>query len=515
MSDFRKMEKILQRPKIALVLGLILGGFIRLSPALSADFPIKDGGLFSVFIDEIPNNHFVLPAFIPYNGLTIPFAYPPLSFYLTAILSFLFKISSIELIKILPSIFAVLTIPAFYWLASTILESELLVCYATLSFALLPTAIDFMIVGGGLPRSLGYLFAMLALGQTWRLFTRTGKHHLVWSILWTSLTFLTHPVVAKFLLFSMVMIFLFKGRTKIGLGYIIGIACGAILLSSPWWLLVISRHGFSPIFNASQAAPQSWTSYLAAFLFMQTNEPYLHLQGLIALIGIFVCLSRRNYWLPTWLAAIFVFEPRLVASYSILPTALLVGTGLDFLIASLNPPNATHNSLSALNIPPLSVTSKIMLGFFLLYTLISAFIAAPRQYLSTGNREAMQWIRNNLPSGSQFLVISEIYGPGEDFISEWFPVLTNSISLTTPQGMEWISGSEFIGLWQNHDRLQACGETDTICLDDWEKSYEADYFYIIKNQYSNTKIPRLRNLTQPSEQSPIFHNHEIAIYPTN
>lgn len=504
-----KRSKITAK-SLALLLGLILGSFVRLTPVISASFPIKDGGLFSVFVDEILNNRFSLPMFIPYNDLTIPFAYPPLSFYLSAILSFSLNISTIELIKFLPVIFSILTIPAFHWLASTVLESDRQVCFATLSFALLPTAIDFMIVGGGLPRSLGYIFALLALGQTWLLFTRTNQRHLLWSILWTSLAFLTHPVVAKFLVYSLVVIFLSKGRTKNGMGYLFGIICGAALLTSPWWLIVISRHGIAPYFNALQAIPQSWTSYLAVFLFMQTNEPYLHIQGLIALIGIFVCLSRRNYWLPTWLAAVFIFEPRLVASYSILPTALFVGTGLDFLIASLNPPNATHNSLSSLNKNPLSPTSKIMLGFFLLYALVSAYIAAPRQYLSVNNRQAMAWIKDNLPANSQFLIISGINGPGEDYISEWFPVLSDSTSLATPQGREWFSGNEFVKLWQNHDKLQGCREKDVSCVENWGKENNGEFSYVYL--YKSTKMNTINASLKSSGFQVIFENSEVMLF---
>lgn len=504
-----KRSKITTK-SLALILGLILGSFVRLTPVISASFPIKDGGLFSVFIDEILNNRFSLPTFIHYNDLSIPFAYPPLSFYLSAILSFSLKVSTIELVKFLPAIFSILTIPMFHWLASRVLDHDRQVCFATLSFALLPTAIDFMIVGGGLPRALGYIFALLALGQTWLLFAHTSQRHLLWSILWTSLTFLTHPVVAKFLVYSLIVIFLYKGHTKNGVGYLFGIICGAVLLTSPWWLMVITHHGIAPFFNAIQATPQSWTSYLAAFLFMQTNEPYLHLQGLIALIGIFVCLSRRNYWLPTWLAAVFVFEPRLVASYCILPTSLLVGTGLDFLTASLNTPNSTHNSLSSLNKNHLSSTSKIMLGFFLLYALISAYIAAPRQYLSNGNRQAMAWIKDNLPANSQFLIISGINGPGEDYISEWFPVLSGSTSLATPQGKEWLSGNEFVKLWQNHDQLQDCRAKDVSCVENWAVENKKVFNYIYLTKLSENGNIIRKSLTD-SGYKILFENLESIV----
>ncbi len=524
MSDFFQARRItLTSKNFALLLGLILGGFIRWEPVLTATFPIKDGGLFFVFISEIQQNQFSLPTVIAYNGLSIPFAYPPLSFYLTAIISFLIKIPSFELIKILPAIFSIVTIAAFYWLASTILESDRQVCFAVISFSLLPTAVDFMIVGGGLPRSIGYFFALLALRQIWLLFTQYNKTHLGWSILWTGLTFLSHPVVAWFLVYSMAVIFLFTSRTRKGLLHLLWVALGVILLTSPWWLLVISRHGITPFLNVSQAAPQSWTSYLAAFLFMQTNEPYLHIQGFLALIGLFVCLNNKKFILPSWLAAVFLLEPRLVASYTIIPAALLVGIGIDFLAKSLSLltiNGRTTPDQSNVTFPDsysLTKVSKIMLGFFLTYAIVSAFVSTPRQYLSTENREAMAWIKNNLPQGSNFLVISGIYGAGEDYVAEWFPVLTDSVSLSTPQGMEWFPNRLFATRWQSHDRLQECVNKDVGCLDEWAKNINTkfSYVYISKIQDPHIGMPLLINLTHDPNYTMVFENREVVIFSAN
>ncbi len=502
---------------LALGLGLILGGFIRCAPVLSAAFPIKDGGLFFAFIDQLQQNHFSLANTISYNGLTIPFAYPPLSFYLSAIISSLTNLSPIIIIKILPALFSILTIAAFYLLASTILETERQVCFAVISFALLPTAVDFMIVGGGLPRSMGYLFAILALQQIWLLFTHANRRHLVWSILWVGLTFLCHPVVTKFLVYSIVITFLYKDRTMKGVYRLLVVAIGVLIWTSPWWLLVVSHHGISPFINALRAAPQPWISYLAAFLFMQTNEPYLHIQGLLALIGLFVCLNVHKYWLPVWLGVVFILEPRLVASYSIIPTALLVSIGLDFLLFSfsalistnrLSPSPTSSSHPSTKSITPIA---KIMVGFLLIYAILSAFIATPRQSLSHGDREAMAWIKNNLPAGSPFLVISGITGAGEDYVAEWFPILTGSVSLSTPQGMEWLPGGRFTQLWQSHDSLEACLSKDTACLEAWGKDNAVQYHYVYLDK-SSGKYEMLFTSLKITNYHNVFENSNVAIF---
>ena len=81
------------KPSIVfLILSLLVGGYIRLSMALSATFPLNDGGLFYQMTQELVANQFRLPFFTSYNHLNIPFAYPPLAFYLTGALNQLLRL---------------------------------------------------------------------------------------------------------------------------------------------------------------------------------------------------------------------------------------------------------------------------------------------------------------------------------------------------------------------------------------------------------------------------------------
>ena len=81
--------------------------------------------------------------------------------------------------------------------------------------------------------------------------------------------------------------------------------------------------------------------------------------------------------------------------------------------------------------------------------------------LTHDDRDAMQWVAQETPAGSRFLVVS---GKGIwpcDSVSEWFPTLSNRISLATPQGYEWMPDKMFqIQIWK-HDQLQACAFSDS------------------------------------------------------
>jgi hypothetical protein len=66
---------------LILVFGLLLGAYARFLPTIMVGFPVTDGGLFYEMTKAIQVSHYCLPIFVEYNGIPIPFAYPPLGFY--------------------------------------------------------------------------------------------------------------------------------------------------------------------------------------------------------------------------------------------------------------------------------------------------------------------------------------------------------------------------------------------------------------------------------------------------
>ena len=75
---------------LVFLLSVLVGAFMRFNPTLLAGFAINDGGMFAVMVDDLKASHYILPAFTTYNHLNIPFAYPPLGFYLGRIAADLF-----------------------------------------------------------------------------------------------------------------------------------------------------------------------------------------------------------------------------------------------------------------------------------------------------------------------------------------------------------------------------------------------------------------------------------------
>ena len=89
---------------LILCIAIIFGAWFRIMPAWMAGFPINDGGMFYTMILDLQANHYAAPLFTTYNQASIPFAYPPLGFYVGAGLSDLLNVSPLAIIRWLPGI---------------------------------------------------------------------------------------------------------------------------------------------------------------------------------------------------------------------------------------------------------------------------------------------------------------------------------------------------------------------------------------------------------------------------
>src|SRR6266498_5157866 len=116
------------------ILAVLLGAFMRFNPTLLSGFAINDGGMFAVMVDDLKASHYLLPAFTTYNHLNIPFAYPPLGFYLGRIACDLFGLTAPQALRWVPALFASLSVPAFYLLALRLLKNKYYAAISTLFF---------------------------------------------------------------------------------------------------------------------------------------------------------------------------------------------------------------------------------------------------------------------------------------------------------------------------------------------------------------------------------------------
>ena len=273
------------------VIATIFGGWVRLFAPWVAGFPLNDGGLFHAMILAVRENQYRLPHYVEYNGLSIPFAYPPLGFYSGAFLSQITGTSPVEILHWLPAIISVGTVPAFYWLAKSFLGSSFKAGIAAFIYAFIPRAMSWALMGGGLTRSFGLLFLLLTLTSVHALFKNPNKKFLFASILFSALTVLSHPEATVHTVAFCILIWAFEGRNKTGILNALSVGLGTLILTAPWWLTLLIRFGLDPILAAAGTGFHSAIALLIPFVYILTDEPsttFIAVLGVVGFAGSFL-----------------------------------------------------------------------------------------------------------------------------------------------------------------------------------------------------------------------------------
>ncbi|MBI5963260.1 MAG: hypothetical protein HY863_07285 [Chloroflexi bacterium] len=520
------------RASFTLVFFLTLVGLsVRISSPLSASFPLNDGGLFYKMILDLQANHFALPSYTSYNNAAIPFAYPPLAFYLYGWISSIGHIPLLKLMQILPAVVSALTIPAFYLLAKEILDSKTQAALALLAFAFVPRAFDWLIMGGGVTRSLGLLFALLAMRQAYLLFSIKSDRAIPAMILLGALVVYTHPEAATHAVISAIFFYLWKDRSIKGLSRAMIAARGILLITAPWWLTIVTRHGLDPFLASISAAKQNSYNILVGILilfrFDFTDEPSLTLVAVLAIIGLFTLLSRRKFFIVFWFLLMHTLEPRGGSLFMMIPMAMFAGVGLDQTVLP---------GLRELNREPLQslkkITNdedwtsrafegryvKIFLVVLFIYTSLFAFQTAAKikqhSTLTKVDLAAFKWVKENTPPNSQFVLLTQGLSLN-DSSSEWFPAITERKSIATVFGYEWINDGNFSVRLDTYQKLQECAVQDITCLNRWAQETGRDFshIYIRKTQGAITSQTSLSvYLSNSPEFENIYETADVVVF---
>jgi hypothetical protein len=482
---------------VLLWMTILIGLVLRFLPGLWAGFPLNDGGMFLSMIRDLRVNHFLLPAFTSYNGSDIPFAYPPFGIYVAALVSSIFHISEIDILRWLPPLVATAILPAFYWLSLKIFHSRSKAIIATALFAFFPGSSDWFIMGGGLTRSFGILFSLLALGCVYELF-RTGKH--VWlSILFCALAVLSHPEVGLQTAGLCFLLWLFYGRNISGIKNAVRVGIGTVLLTAPWWLTVLFQHGLAPFQSVMHAGVRE-TLLASLFHTIFSLQGGLPILPILSLTGVFVCFRKHELLLPAWAFLPFFIDPRNAPAIVIFPLVMLSVEGLYFLKEGFDRAYAkamekSNKAVTSTSVPQIILAALLLYFFSLSYSSLDYLV---RLSLTPSDREVMEWVSANTSADSRFLLITNQgqISPMTDSYQEWFPTLTERISENTLQGKEWTLGPRFYSYTQDLVKLQTCSDID--CLQQWKSRNhtKVDYILFQKRRASSELIASIKNDVQ-------------------
>lgn len=461
---------------------------LRVGFVLGADFPLNDGGLFYAMARDLHATGFALPAYTTYNGDGIPFAYPPLGVYLAAALAALGPWSLLDVFRFLPLALNLLTVGAVYLFARAWLGVTLAALLATLAFAYQPRSFLWLIMGGGVTRSLGMLLGVLTLWQAYTMYRRSQPRAVLLATLGMAGVVLSHLEMAAFTALSIVLLGLFYGRHRAGLLATATVAGGAAVLTAPWWATVAARHS-AEVFLAAGSTGAEPDSALFLLLLMWVPERWFSLVAVLAVVGAVVCLATRQYFPLVWLAAAFLLTPRGVPNRATLPVALLAVAGLVALLpwltrrprraVPLGDWRAWLNDAALAGALQRRGVQLALLVFVLHATVIGWVSARPTLgALDADERAALAWVRAHLPADSAVLVVPTERFWGLDRVAEWLPALGERHSVATVQGSEWLPGGEFRRRIEASEQLVGCVSQPPACLDQWASATGTEFTHV-------------------------------------
>lgn len=389
--------------------------FSRIQLFWGRTFPLGDGGLFYTMVEQMKTS--LWPTTIEYNGQMLPFAYPPLGFWIARIL-LLLPISQLSLFIYLPLLYNALFIAiltALLWFLSN--RSVMITTLCTVLLILAPQTMLWLTFGGGVVRGLGSIFFALTL---YVLVTKPNKMPDIIYGLFPAFALLTHPEWGIHSL--LVFIFFNLSEKQVSLATIFRRALPISIIAFLYIFRILLVNHTSAYISAILTVPTTgnYIQYLS-HLFLQLEFPPYPLMGITCglLLTIFTPKSLRYNWLLIHFTLVILVIHRNAYTYLAIEGILLSAAALPYLRKNFS------------NIVAWSTIAVITLFTIANYT-------ATVQYahnISLNNTLS-------LPQETTFLSITPS-GWYTNTIAEWQPALTSNISVLTVQGTEWQPRNEF------------------------------------------------------------------------
>ncbi|HEX2142178.1 MAG TPA: hypothetical protein VHK28_07920 [Candidatus Limnocylindria bacterium] len=464
----------------ALAVFLLAGVGARVLPGLFTSFPMGDGGLFAVMAADIQAAGWQLPMFASYNGGEIPFTYPPVGLYVLAVLSAILGQTPVQVMDWWPPLLAVASMGAA-WLLLSELTDRRTGAWATAVFAITPRSFEWLIVGGGVTRTLGFTMAILAI---WLLVLglREVPHprgRLPFALgagAVAGLTLLTHPEATSFGVVSLLALAV-RERARIGQFLRVVLPAGAVAgaIVTPWLVVAIGRHGWQPYADALTSHNSGWVA-VEHLLGLDTGAPVpVDPVKIAGAVGLVLLLVHRSWFIPAWYAGLMLLITGAGPTYAMLPLSIAAVLGVRWLAARVT-------AIWRLPLVAGGVAVAVLFAALAVQQPLS-----PTRQVSEEAREVMEWVRVNTPPDSRFALVSGTFW-WADTEAEWFPALTGRVSVATVQGMEWLDEERWNGSLESHERLQSCAHAGLRCLADWARAYPAEVDYVWRRDLASLPL---------------------------
>jgi hypothetical protein len=481
-------------------------------------YPAYGAGLYLRIAEEILAGGYALPDTIPgYTAGGVPFAYPPLVFYLTAVLLD-FGADPLALSRFLPAALTVAHAPVAYRLAREFLPTRRQAGLAATLLAVTPDVIQWHLSAGGMVRGFGFLLSLIGLLVAVRVFRDRDRRFVPLGAALFALTVLTHPVYTAFFGLSWLVLYLGVDRSLRGLFAGAVVAGGGIALAAPWWLRVVSVHGPDVFFAAagthSGLGGGLWR-LLDVFVFVDVDLvlPFY----LLSYAAVAWWLSRGRYLLPAWFVAtgyvvgkdrfLFVMGSMMAAQFlveGVVPWLRERASLLDGL-----PDARRAGTVLALSVVVLAAAVGGLYSAGALDTAYDESSTLPA-FMDEADREAMRWAATNTSDDARFVVLGDA--------AEWFPLFADRPILVGYWGVEWTSPEQFdrqVALYENVSTCPgaACvsGELDAADVDP-DYLYVQTGTYTVRGQEHERGGTLVRSLVASPRYEVVHENRGVVVF---
>lgn len=515
---------------------LLVGVAVHVAYFLTHPYPAFGAGLFSVTAEQVIRAEYALPERIPYyTGRGVPFAYPPLMFYVTALLHDALGVSFRTLGRVLPGVFTVAYLVPLYLFAAEVLGSNRQASLGAVIAASSPPILQWHLSAGGLVRAPAALFTLCGLYTGLELFTRGGRRWVLASLGFFALTVLTHPVYTVFFVLSYLWMFVYFGPTPAGLrdGAIVGV--GGLAIAFPWWGQVVAVHGPDVFIAAAGThggigkqlpklvallsagpggAQRSGVLFSVSpdlFDFRSVGMLVLSVWSLALIASAGYLIATRRRFLPAWgaLAVLFVSKPR----FSFLIGALMCAA-VAFELHWLARRRCRLPSLRRYGGPVLiallvaaTVTTGVLYAGSQLDTHAGS-TSLPR-FIDDDDVRAMEWVARHTDPSAGFVVVGDA--------AEWFPLYTHRTILVGPWGIEWEGQRRYQYQLGLYNRISTCESKHCIEKHLAASGTNPEYIYLPTEEYTVRGMKKarsdrlLREFVRSDQYEVVFRNEGVMV----
>jgi hypothetical protein len=260
-------------------------------------------------------------------------------------------------------------------------------------------------------------------------------------------------------------------------------ALAAVVTAAPWLAGLVGGGNLAAVLGAGgRFEPGIGLVRLVNLRF--SAAPFMDVIVIAAVAGLVASVARRRFRIPVLLVAVYVVGAGGGEFLAAPVWALLAGSGimsLAFLmrraLADVGDPLARAVFIG---------TAVVALFLALIGSLGSSTDRSSKLHpLSPAQVTAMEWVRDNAPSGVAVIVPSdEVWG--FDDIGEWFPAIAERQSIGTVQGSEWLGGDGFRRQLVRHTQIGACAGATAGC---YVALDAAAWIYVPKGQLNGLFSP--------------------------